>query len=40
MSVSYEGVLEVSEDLVLFLSALLAGERDRRGTRSGTRSLT
>ncbi|MCD5317300.1 IS5/IS1182 family transposase, partial [Kineosporia babensis] len=40
MSVSYEGVLEVSEDLVLFLSALLADERDRRGTRSGRRALT
>jgi hypothetical protein len=34
MSVSYEGVLEVSEDLVLFLSALLTDERPRRGTRS------
>jgi hypothetical protein len=40
MSVSYEGVLEVSEDLVLFLSGLLNGERLRRGTRSGTRALT
>jgi hypothetical protein len=40
MSVSYEGVLDVSEDLVLFLSALLADERARRGTRSGTRALT
>lgn len=40
MSVSYEGVLEVSEDLVLFLSSLLNDERLRRGTRSGTRALT
>lgn len=40
MSVSYEGVLEVSEDTVLFLSALLDRERRRRQTRSGTRALS
>ncbi len=40
MSVSYTAVLNVSEDSVLFLSALLADERRRRGTRTGTRSLS
>jgi hypothetical protein len=40
MSVSYTAVLNVSEDSVLFLSALLAAERARRGTRKDTRSLS
>lgn len=40
MSVTYTAVLEVSEDSVLFLSALLHGERQRRGTRKGTRALS
>jgi DDE superfamily endonuclease len=39
MSVTYEAVLNVSEDSVLFLSGLLHGERLRRGTRKGTRAL-
>lgn len=39
MSVTYTAVLEVSEDGVLFLSALLHAERRRRGTRKGTRVL-
>jgi len=39
MSVTYEAVLDVSEDSVLFLSALLHAERVRRGTRAGTRAL-
>lgn len=39
MSVTYTAVLEVSEDGVLFLSALLHAERRRRGTRKGTRAL-
>jgi hypothetical protein len=39
MSVTYEAVLDVSEDSVLFLSALLDAERRRRGTRRGTRAL-
>lgn len=39
MSVTYTAVLEVSEDSVLFLSALLRAERLRRGTRKGTRAL-
>ena len=39
MSVTYEAVLDVSEDSVLFLSALLDAERRRRGTRKGTRAL-
>jgi hypothetical protein len=38
MSVTYTAVLEVSEDSVLFLSALLCAERERRGTRKGTRA--
>ena len=33
MSVTYEAILDVSEDSVLFLSALLDAERKRRGTR-------
>ena len=39
MSVSYQAVLEVSEDSVLFLSQFLHRERQRRGTRTGTRAL-
>lgn len=39
MSVTYTAVLDVSEDGVLFLSALLHAERLRRGTRKGTRAL-
>src|SRR2546423_3471790 len=39
MSVTYTAVLEVSEDSVLFLSALLHAERVRRGTRKGRRAL-
>jgi hypothetical protein len=39
MSVTYTAVLEISEDSVLFLSALLRAERLRRGTRKGTRVL-
>lgn len=40
MSVTYEAVLDVSEDSVLFLSGLLAAERVRRGTRKGARVLS
>ncbi|XVS61334.1 transposase family protein [Actinosynnema sp. CA-299493] len=39
MSVTYTAVLDVSEDTVLFLSALLHAERERRGTRKGMRAL-
>ncbi|MEC3975711.1 HARBI1 family protein [Amycolatopsis sp. H20-H5] len=39
MSIAYTAVLEVSEDSVLFLSALLHAERQRRGTRTGRRAL-
>lgn len=39
MSVTYTATLTVREETVLFVSSLLNGERDRRGTRSGTRSL-
>ena len=39
MSVTYTAVLDVSEDGVLFVSALLHAERLRRGTRKGTRAL-
>lgn len=39
MSVAYTAVLEISEDSVLFLSALLHEERRRRGTRKGRRAL-
>ena len=37
MSVTYEAVLDASEDSVLFLSDLLHAERQRRGTRKDTR---
>jgi hypothetical protein len=39
VSVTYEAVLDVSEDSVRFLSMLLHAERVRRGTRAGTRAL-
>ena len=39
MSVTYEAVLDVSEDSVLFLSGLLHAERMCRGTRKDTRAL-
>lgn len=39
MSVTYEAVLDVSQDSVLFLSGLLDAERRRRGTRKDTRAL-
>src|SRR3954468_19444591 len=37
--VTYSAVLPVSEETVLFVSALLAAERRRRRTRSGRRAL-
>src|SRR5215210_4284356 len=40
MSVTYTGVLDVSEDSVLFLSGLLHAERVRRGTRTDSRALS
>jgi hypothetical protein len=40
MSVTYTGVLDVSEDGVLFLSGLLHAERVRRGTRTDSRALS
>ena len=40
MSVTYEAVLDVSEDSVLFLSGLLHAERVRLGTRKDTRALS
>ena len=40
MSVTYEAVLDASEDSVLFLSGLLHAERVRRGTRKDTRALS
>ncbi len=39
MSVTYQAVLDASEDSVLFLSGLLHAERIRRGTRTDTRAL-
>src|SRR3954466_13828541 len=39
MSVTYTATLPVSEPTVLFVSALLHVERQRLGTRAGTRSL-
>jgi hypothetical protein len=39
VSVTYQAVLDVSEDSVRFLSGLLDGERVRRGTRDNTRAL-
>lgn len=40
MSVTYEAVLDMSEDSVLFLSGLLHDEQVRRGTRKNTRALS
>jgi hypothetical protein len=40
MSVTYQAVLDVSDDSVDFLAGLLDAERVRRGTRSGTRALS
>jgi hypothetical protein len=40
VSVTYEAVLDASEDSVLFLSGLLHAERVRRGTRKDTRALS
>jgi hypothetical protein len=39
MSVTYTAVLSVREETVLFVSRLLHAERQRRGTRTGTRAL-
>src|SRR4051812_7304731 len=39
MSVTYTATLPVREHTVLFLSGLLHAERQRLGTRAGTRSL-
>jgi DDE superfamily endonuclease len=39
VSVTYEAVLDVSEEGVAFLAGLLDAERQRRGTREGTRAL-
>ena len=40
MSVTYQAVLDVSEESVLFLSGLLHADRVRRGTRTDTRALS
>ena len=40
MSVTYDAVLDVSEDGVTFLAGLLDAERVRRGTRTNTRALS
>jgi DDE superfamily endonuclease len=40
VSITYEAVLDVSEDSVHFLSGLLHAERLRRGTRKDTRALS
>jgi hypothetical protein len=40
MSVTYTATLSVREETVLYLSSLLHAERRRRGTRSGTRTLS
>ena len=40
MSVTYAAVLPVRDETVEFLAGLLADERVRRGTRTGTRSLS
>lgn len=39
MSVTYDAVLDVSEQGVTFLTGLLDAERARRGTRANTRAL-
>lgn len=38
-SIAFTALLSVREETVLFVSGLLDGERQRRGTRSGRRSL-
>src|SRR4051794_22596883 len=40
MSVRYPATLGVREETVLFVSRLLHAERQRRGTRTGTRALS
>ncbi|WP_239395863.1 transposase family protein [Frankia sp. CiP3] len=40
MSLAYVGKLQFSESTVLRLATLLIAERERRGTRKGTRALT
>ena len=40
MSVTYTATLTVREETVLFVSGLLHAERQRRGTRTGTRALS
>jgi hypothetical protein len=40
MSVTYTATLTVREETVLFVSSLLHAERQRRGTRTGTRALS
>ncbi len=40
MSFAYVGKLRFSERTVLRLATLLVAERERRGTRKGTRALT
>jgi len=40
MSVTYTATLSVREETVLFVSSLLHGERQRRGTRTDTRALS
>ena len=40
MSVTYTATLTVREETVLFVSSLLHDERQRRGTRAGTRALS
>lgn len=39
-SVTYQAVLDVRLETVLFVSGLLAAERQRRGTRAGRRSIS
>ena len=38
-SVTYDAVLDVRRETVLFLSGLLAAERERVGTRAGRRAM-
>jgi hypothetical protein len=40
MSVTYTATLPVRDQTVLYLSSLLAAERQRRGTRKGSRALS
>jgi hypothetical protein len=40
MSVTYTATLPVRDQTVLYLSGLLAAERQRRGTRAGSRALS